>query len=1013
VDLPPSFRTQERQTIMEHREDHTEPLTPSVSTPLSTLLSRRTFLTRSGYSVAALLALSLWDGTGAPPALARTGGSGGPVRLGGGRLLGATRNTRFQLPLWGDAAHWDDPIYYTTMQASRRYSAKTYQFSDVDGDGREEMFIRGPGGLEVVKWNAPNAQWMPLPGDHSALVGGFADIAYGIPGYEYISTIQTADIDGDGAHEVIGRIADGLELFKYDATGQIWRRLGDFPFLYGDADGFGSSPAYYQTIQCAPIVGAPPKGSSTPPKYQTIGRGPDGLVAVDLGAWNEHPTYSHFSDTLGWNLFPSYWSTIQYADVDGDGNWEVVAHWGTGLEIHKLLADGKTWAQLATYAGWSDSVWNQPAQYSTIQCADIDGDGVAEILGNGINGLETLKYDPASKTIGPYNPASPYLGDTAQQYGWNQPQQYATIQFADIDGDGAMEMIARAGSPGIMAFQFDTSTNTWVRLPEGDVNNELSDANGFDEVQYYATFQSARVLLPGDQDYTGDGTHSQAIVFARGSSCVLTYRWDVPSQSWAPCRRLPPAFTGGQANAYSALATALNLTGANGNVRSLYNDLALHFDQLANRIYTVQPPSFESLPSPPSLPIPAGATGFTAEDWQAVCWQIYWEMQWVSNTQGWFDNAGKLIHDTFLGETFNLQSVGNYLNLSSTSGTQVVLNIFSVIGNAAWAVLGLPSLGAGTASAVAGMIGVAFGAAAAFLPSDGTYATAYSGLQDQLASGFNAAIAANEDNLNQIVGGTNPVSGKYVLADYGLLKMFGENIMSGVWKWLESGALTTTAQRGYALGCWQALISATTMIDKRFSSDEPPGGGPYFPPPQYWYHYANGKLGFIVSNDLNNDKFADSTYSALFDPVDPTDLYPFPLGVPQYEVVDTFTHGWPQLGYVDGISAVPSRPLARHPDIRVIPALTRDAKTGEVVVTITIANRGIQNATNAHLTSVKLGNRSNVPNTTKTHHFLRSNFTETMEVRFPSLAAGTKTVLAIRGQYKGGTFGGSVRVAIP
>jgi hypothetical protein len=84
-----------------------------------------------------------------------------------------------------------------------------------------------------------------------------------------------------------------------------------------------------------------------------------------------------------------------------------------------------------------------------------------------------------------------------------------------------------------------------------------------------------------------------------------------------------------------------------------------------------------------------------------------------------------------------------------------------------------------------------------------------------------------------------------------------------------------------------------------------------------------------------------------------------------------------------------------------------------VVVTITLANRGIKSATNVHLSAARLGSQSNLPNVTRTHHFLRSNYTETMEVRFPALAAGTKTVLAIRGAYKGGTFGTSLRVTIP
>ena len=43
---------------------------------------------------------------------------------------------------------------------------------------------------------------------------------------------------------------------------------------------------------------------------------------------------------------------------------------------------------------WSDAAgWNLQQHYETIQLADIDGDGQAELFGIGPNGLEIWKYD--------------------------------------------------------------------------------------------------------------------------------------------------------------------------------------------------------------------------------------------------------------------------------------------------------------------------------------------------------------------------------------------------------------------------------------------------------------------------------------------------------------------------------------------------------------------------------------------------------------------------------------------
>jgi hypothetical protein len=96
---------------------------------------------------------------------------------------------------------------------------------------------------------------------------------------------------------------------------------------------------------------------------------------------------------------------------------------------------------------WGDiGGWDQPQYYATIQLADIDGDGRAELIGCGPSGILVNHFDTASHAWIAKNPGPP-LRDTTR---WDQPQYYTTIQFADIDGDGQSELVAR-GPGGMQA----------------------------------------------------------------------------------------------------------------------------------------------------------------------------------------------------------------------------------------------------------------------------------------------------------------------------------------------------------------------------------------------------------------------------------------------------------------------------------------------------------------------------------------------------------------------------------
>ena len=91
--------------------------------------------------------------------------------------------------------------------------------------------------------------------------------------------------------------------------------------------------------------------------------------------------------------------------------------------------------------GWGDADgWTDPSQYSTIQLADVNGDGRDELIGRNDEGLEIWWFDTS---VGQWRPqvdangtpvalddfASPAPGETPAT-DWTRPEYYSTIQTA-------------------------------------------------------------------------------------------------------------------------------------------------------------------------------------------------------------------------------------------------------------------------------------------------------------------------------------------------------------------------------------------------------------------------------------------------------------------------------------------------------------------------------------------------------------------------------------------------------
>jgi FG-GAP-like repeat len=262
---------------------------------------------------------------------------------------------------------------------------------------------------------------------------------------------------------------------------------------YSDANGWNTSASYWQTIQYADLNGDG--------KADVCGRGGDGLVcALSTGTGFGTPTLwnSDYSDANGWKTSSAYWRTIRYADLNGDKKADVCGRGGGGL-MCALSTGGKFGASTLWNSDYSDANgWNSSASYwQTIQYADLNGDGKADVCGRGGDGIWC-----ALSTGGGFGASTLWNSDYSDANGWKISASYwQTIRFIHIDSDRKADVCGRGGDGIWCAHSRGTSFEpSYLKF------SNYSDANGWgSDPSYWQTIQYADLNKDGMADVCGRG----------------------------------------------------------------------------------------------------------------------------------------------------------------------------------------------------------------------------------------------------------------------------------------------------------------------------------------------------------------------------------------------------------------------------------------------------------------------------------------------------------------------------
>ncbi len=306
---------------------------------------------------------------------------------------GSRFGTVVQGPMMTDANGWADLSNYATLR-----------MGDVNGDGKDDLCARGDVTFDCwlsdgVALN-PSTYSVPLPD------------AYGMDQVQYYDTIRLADVNADALLDLCIRGPNGLAC--YLNNGSNFSTEVDGPGL-ADAYGWGQVQ-YYSTIEMPDINGDG--------RADACVRGPDRMycwpsTGVGFGDTIEGPG---LPDAYGWGSI-QYYSTLRWADIDGDGADDLCARGADQMycwrSLHTSFGDAIPGPPLSDAAGWTDH-----SNYATIALADLSGDGRADLCARGDSGMVCWLSDGASFTD---QVVGPGWGDPQ---GWGSLEAYDTIAFA-------------------------------------------------------------------------------------------------------------------------------------------------------------------------------------------------------------------------------------------------------------------------------------------------------------------------------------------------------------------------------------------------------------------------------------------------------------------------------------------------------------------------------------------------------------------------------------------------------
>jgi hypothetical protein len=196
------------------------------------------------------------------------------------------------------------------------------------------------------------------------------------------------------------------------------------------------------------------------------------LSAATTCAYQSSFQYPLWNDAVSWNL-PGLYNSIQLADIDGDGQDELLGYGPFGIEVYHWEPSGEAWLKMP--AGTPPFGAND-----VLMTADVNGDGQAEIIQLSNTGtdysVDVWHYDPAPG-VWELQPQL-HLSLSRSDAGTFQ----SLIKFADMNHSGRKHLVylQNARSAGIVepqVYQVNADGSGWASIGGNGMYPSVSAIN--------------------------------------------------------------------------------------------------------------------------------------------------------------------------------------------------------------------------------------------------------------------------------------------------------------------------------------------------------------------------------------------------------------------------------------------------------------------------------------------------------------------------------------------------------
>lgn len=204
---------------------------------------------------------------------------------------------------------------------------------------------------------------------------------------------------------------------------------------------------------------------------------------------------------IAFSASASQHTTLRFPDLNGDGRKDVCGRTTAGLRC--ALSNGvngfngpRTW--LAAMADGASN-WQRADQFETIQYADLNADGADDVCGRASDGLRCALSNRANG----FGALVLYSGTFGNHAEWDNGSEYwRTIKLADLNGDRRADVCGRAIRGMVCELNngalMDGNGAVWAAV--------VGDVTGWNQPQHARTLQFADMNADGRQDLCGRGT---------------------------------------------------------------------------------------------------------------------------------------------------------------------------------------------------------------------------------------------------------------------------------------------------------------------------------------------------------------------------------------------------------------------------------------------------------------------------------------------------------------------------